>query len=251
MGYLCVAFREPRPAGSGEVEFLSGLANQAAIAIENARLHSEVRKLATLEERERISEDLHDGIIQSIYATGLGLEECVKLIERDPRKLAPKLEAAIENMNTVIRDVRNYIVGLQPEALHEVGLSRSLDDLARALALNTLLRVKLEVEPGIDGALTQEQCGNLFQICREALTNVVKHAGASRVVMTLGRANGVLRLRVEDDGEGFDPVNRPTGGQGLRNMEERARRLGGSWSIVRASGGGTRIVVEFPLGRAA
>lgn len=251
VGSLCVAFREQRPAGSDEVEFLSGLANQAAIAIENARLHSEVRRLAALEERERISEDLHDGIIQLIYATGLGLRECVKLIERDPRKLPPKLEAAIENLDTVIRDVRNYIVGLQPQALHEVGLSRSLDDLARALALNTLLRVELEVEPGLDGALTEEQCGNLFQICREALTNVVKHAGASRVVLTLGRANGVLRLCVEDDGRGFDPANRPTGGQGLRNMEERARRLGGSVNIIRASGSGTRIVVEFPLGEAA
>lgn len=252
VGDLCVGYLAARPIDTPDlVECLTGVTNLAAIAIENARLHSEVRKLATLEERERISEDLHDGVIQLIYATGLGLKECVKLIERDPQKLVPKLEAAIKNLDTVIRDVRNYIVGLQPEALHEVGLSRSLGDLARALALNTLLRVKLEVEPGLDGALTQEQRGNLFQICREALTNVVKHAGASRVVMTLGRANGVLCLCIEDDGGGFDPVNRPTSGQGLRNMEERARRLGGSVNIIRASGSGTRIVVEFPLGRAA
>jgi signal transduction histidine kinase/HAMP domain-containing protein len=247
VGDLCIGYRTVRTMGQDEVEFLSGLANLAAIATETARLHWEVRELATLEERERISQDLHDGIIQLIYATGLGLRECAKLVERDPRKLVPKLDAAIDNLNTVIRDVRNYIVGLQPEALHEVGLSRSLDDLARGLALNTLLRVELEVEPGLDGALTQEQRGNLFQICREALTNVIKHARASRVVLTLGRANGVLCLSVEDDGTGFNSGNRPAGGQGLRNMQERARRLGGSVNIIRASGSGTRIVVEFPL----
>ena len=247
VGNLCVASREPRPVGPDELEFLSGLANQATIAIEKARLHREVRELARLEERERIGQDLHDGIIQSIYATGLGLEECVRLADEAPGEVKTRLPQLIDGLNAVIRDVRNYIVGLAPERLQDRDLSRALADLARGLSLNALLDLDLSVEPGIDGVLTPEQTGHLFHICREALTNVLKHAGASRVVLTLGRANGILRLSVEDDGAGFDPARRPPSGQGLRNMGERARRLGGSFSIESAPGRGTRIGVEVPL----
>ena len=247
VGNLCVGYRTARPVVPDELDFLNGLAAQAAIAIENARLHREVRDLAALEERERIGQDLHDGIIQSIYAAGLGLEECVRLAEEEPQEVKPKLEAAIESLNTVIRDVRNYVVGLQPEELQGRGLSRSLADLTRGLALNALLHAELEVEPGIDGTLTPEQVGQLFHICREALTNVVKHAHASRVALTVERRNGNLLLAVEDDGVGFEPDQHETPGQGLRNMGERARRLGGSFGVESAPGRGTRITVEVPL----
>ncbi|MBI4594705.1 MAG: GAF domain-containing protein [Candidatus Rokubacteria bacterium] len=249
VGHLCVGYRLARLVEREELEFLEGLANQAAIAIENARLHREVRNLATLEERERIGQDLHDGIIQSIYATGLGLEECVRLAEEDPREMKPKLEAAIEGLNTVIRDVRNYIVGLQPKELQERGLSRSLADLAGGLALNALLHAELDVEPGIDATLTAEQTGHLFHICREALVNVVRHAEASRVSLNLKRENGALLLAVEDDGIGFDPACRSPSGQGLHNMRERARRLGGEFNMTSAEGRGTRIALRLPLGR--
>jgi signal transduction histidine kinase len=250
VGNLCVGYLGERPVGEDELEVLGGLANQAAIAIENARLHREVRELARLEERERIGQDLHDGIIQSIYATGLGLEECARLAEEDPREVKPRLEAAIEGLNTVIRDVRNYVVGLQPEELQERGLSRSLADLSHGLALNALLHVRLDIEPGADSGLSPEQIGHLFHICREALTNVVKHARASRVAVTLRRENDLLLLRVEDDGVGFDPEGRAGSGQGLRNMEERARRSGGEFTVTSAERRGTRIVVELALERA-
>ncbi|MFQ5848020.1 MAG: ATP-binding protein [Candidatus Methylomirabilales bacterium] len=251
VGYLCVGHHETRPVGSDELEFLSGLANQATIAIEKARLHREVRELARLEERERIGQDLHDGIIQSIYATGLGLEECLKLVGGVPQEVGPKLMEAIQSLNVVIRDVRNYVVGLQPEELHGRGLSGALADLSRGLVLNALLNAELEVEPGTDEALSPDQAANLFQISREALTNVVKHAGASQVILTLRRADGVVCLAVEDDGAGFDPDLWGGGGQGLRNMGERARRLGGSLSVESAPGRGTRIRVEIPLAEPA
>jgi signal transduction histidine kinase len=251
VGNLCVGYRIARRVGRDELAFLEGLATQAAIAIENARLHREVRDLTRLEERERIGQDLHDGIIQSIYATGLGLEECVRLAEEEPREVKPRLEAAIQSLNTVIRDVRNYLVGLAPERLQGRDLGRALADLASGLSLNALVDLDLAVEPGVDATLTPEQVGHLFHICREALTNVVKHAGASRVVLTLRRVNGLLRLSVEDNGAGFDPARRSASGQGLRNMGERVRRLGGALSIESASGRGTRITVEVPPEEAA
>jgi signal transduction histidine kinase len=143
VGNLCVGFRTSRVVEQDELEFLEGLGNQAAVAIENARLHREVRERAALEERERIGQDLHDGIIQSIYATGLGLEECVRLAEEEPREVKARVETAIESLNTVIRDVRSYIVGLQPEHLQEWGLAASLGHLTRGLALNAPLQAEL------------------------------------------------------------------------------------------------------------
>lgn len=251
VGNLCVASRGPRAVTPDELEFLSGLANQATIAIENARLHREVRDLARLEERERIAQDLHDGIIQSIYATGLSLEECAKLPDEEPREVRAKVTQAIQGLNRVIRDVRNYVVGLQPEGLQEGGLGRALADLTQGLALNALLDAELEVEPGIDESLSPDQTSHLFQISREALTNVVKHAGASRVVLTLARLSGIIRLSIVDDGTGFDPDHPSVSGRGLRNMEERARRLGGKLRIESRPGRGTRITVEVPQEEAA
>jgi signal transduction histidine kinase len=247
VGNLCVASREPRSVSPDELEFLSGLANLATIAIETARLHGEVRDLARLEERERIAQDLHDGIIQSIYAAGLGLEECARLAGEDPEEVSRRLGESIETLNSVIRDVRNYVVGLQPEGLQERGLSRFLTDLARGLALNALLHAELDVDPGVDGALNPEQTGHLFHICREALTNVVKHASASHATLRIERGKGILLLTVMDDGVGFDPSQPRGAGQGLRNMEERARRLGGALCVASAPGRGTRITVEVPL----
>jgi signal transduction histidine kinase len=104
VGYLCVASRQSRSVGPDELEFLSGLANQATIAIENARLHREVKDLARLEERERIGQDLHDGIIQSIYVTGLGLEECMRLVDEAPGEVKTRLKQLIDGLNVVIRD---------------------------------------------------------------------------------------------------------------------------------------------------
>ena len=247
VGDLCVGYRAPRVVDREQMDFLQGLANQAAIAIENARLHGEVRDLARLEERDRIGRDLHDGVIQSIYATGLGLEECMRLAAEGSPEVKPRLEEAIEGLNTVIRDVRNYLVGLDPEELQGRDVAGALDGLVRGLALNSLLAADLSVEEGIDRLLTRDQVIHLFQICREALTNVIRHARASRVALSLGRDDGSVRLRVEDDGVGFEPGARPGVGRGLRNMSERARRLGGELSVTSAQGRGTRIALRIPL----
>ena len=247
VGNLCVASRESRSIGPDEIEFLTGLANQATIAIEKARLHGQVKVLTRLEERERIGQDLHDGIIQSIYATGLGVEECVRLTDEAPGEVKARLEQVIEDLNVVIRDVRNYIVGLGPEGFQDGDLGQALADLARGLSLNGQIDLDLSVEPGINGALTPEQAGQFFHICREALTNVVKHALASRVALTIKRGKGVLLLTVKDDGVGFDPSHHACAGQGLRNMAERARRLGGSLNVESAPDLGTRMTLELPL----
>jgi signal transduction histidine kinase len=248
VGYLCVGYPGARAVGPDERRFLERLANQAAIAIENARLTGEVRDLATLEERQRIALDLHDGIIQSIYATGLGLEECVRIAEVEPWEVKPRLEQAIDNLNAVIGSVRNYIVGLGPEELERRGLARALGDLVQGLALNGLPAPDLSVDDGIDAALSAEQTAHLFHICQEALTNVVKHARASRVAIALRREDGRVVLTVADDGIGLEGPGPAATGRGLRNMAERARRGGGELLFARPAGGGTQVAVSLPLG---
>lgn len=250
-GNLCVGYRVLHQMDQDEREFLKGLANLAVVAMENARLHRQVQHMAALKERERIAADLHDGIIQSIYGTGLKLFECMQLAEENPGEMKRRVAETIEDLNTAIQDIRNYIVGLQSEDLQEGELSHSLTDLVRRMALNTRLEAEIKVEPAVDGLLTEEQTWHLFQICRESLTNVVKHARASTVVLTLGTVDGNLRLSVEDDGIGFDSAHRSPVGHGLRNIEERIRRLGGALLIESVAGCGTRISVECPVKDAA
>lgn len=249
IGALCVGTRALREFVQTDVDLLSGLASQAAIAIENARLHSQVRSLAALEERERISKDLHDGIIQSIYATGLALEDSIQLVDEDPAKAKERLEQAIEDLNQVIRDVRNYIFNLQPGVLLGKEFSQALEDLVKGFKINSLVDAELAVEKGIDGLLSQEQKSHLFHIAREALANVAKHAAATRVRLAFFRAPDGLTLSIEDNGVGLNSGKPPrTGGQGLKNIGDRAKLLGGDFAVASGCGRGTRLVVNIPAG---
>jgi signal transduction histidine kinase len=237
---------EGRPTPVAELGLPTGVGDRAVAAIE-ARLQHEGRTLARREEPGWIAQDLHDGVIQSIYATGLGLQECLRLLDEDPRKARRKLAEAIDRLNIVICDVRSYLAGLQPEGLRVQGLSGALRELARGLERNARLVAELEVEPGVDAILGPEEARHLFHVCREALTNVVKHARGSRVQLTLGRSNDVVRLSVKDDGVGFDRLHDPASGRGLRNIGDRVRHLRGTLSVDSAPGQGTRIVVDLPL----
>lgn len=248
VGSLCVGFLDVRIVDAEEREFLRGLANQATIAIETARLHDEARELTRLEERERIAADLHDGIIQSIYAAGLGLEECVRLADDATDQIKPRLDALIDALNLVIRDVRNYVVGLAPERLQGRDLGQALAELVRGLSLNGLLDLDLALDPDLRDSVVPEQATELFQVCREALTNVVRHARASRVRLSVGRSGAEIVTVVEDDGVGFEFPRRGNAGHGLRNIRERARRMHGDLAVETAPGRGTRIVVTIPAG---
>lgn len=248
IGALCVGNRVAREFMQMDVDLLSGLASQAAIAIENARLHRQVRSLAALEERERISKDLHDGIIQSIYATGLGLEDGIHLVDEDPAQAKQRLEQAIEDLNEVIKDVRNYIFHLQPEMLHGKDFQEALADLVKGLRINSLVDTELVVSQGIDNVLSQEEKIHVFNIVREALANVAKHARASEARVELSHSANGLMLSIEDNGVGINSEGARTTGQGMRNIAERAKLLGGGLDIESGVGTGTRLVVTIQPG---
>ncbi len=220
------------------------LASHAAIAIENARLYQQVQRLAVLEERERIGMDLHDGIIQSIYAVGLTLEYCNLLLDEDPASAKSQLSQAISGLNEVIRDIRNYILDLRPQRFQGKDLPSGLFELIRAFRANTLIQAELRVDAEGDLGLTQGQASGLFHIAQEALANVAKHARAHNVSVILARADDHVALTVRDDGRGFDQEHVTAyQGHGLRNMDARARLLGGQLSVQSTPGNGSSVTV--------
>jgi two-component system sensor histidine kinase DevS len=251
MGVLHVANRTPTHFSEHDAKLLQAFANLAAVAVENARLYEQVQSLAVLEERQRIGMDLHDGVIQSIYAVGLNLEECSEEVFNQPSDVRVRLEKAINDLNQVIKDIRNYIFDLRPRALESTNLADALSALIRELRVNSLVDANLVVDGGRDlsSMLTEDQVTNLFHIAQEALTNVQKHARASAVEARLTTRNGVLRLAISDNGVGFAPGrDSDPGHRGLRNMAERAQSLGGRLSLESAPGKGTSVVVDVPLG---
>lgn len=229
-------------------EMLRTFAAHAAIAIENARLYQHVQDLAVLEERDRIGMDLHDGVIQSLYATGLTLENCLEDLADDAEQVPAQLQKAIHHLNQTIADIRSYIFNLRPAVLAGTDLAGAVGSLLQELKVNALLDVQLIEESGACRGLSDGQIDALFHVARESLTNVRRHAQASSVRARLEQKDGVFRMTIADDGVGFDP-SKTGGGQGLPNMRERIAALGGELKIRRVDGTGTELAIEVPLSR--
>jgi signal transduction histidine kinase len=222
-------------------------ARHAGIAIDNARLHAQSRLLAVAEERERIGRDLHDGIIQSLYAVALSLEDVPDLMADSADDAAARVDAAIESINLSIRDIRNFIYGLRPEAVDGSQVLAGVAALAEELRHGGLVDVAVELDPLADPRLTPEDGTELLNLVREALSNAARHARARRIGVALKRTGEGPVLMVEDDGIGFD-LNRPVGAghHGIANMRARALAIGGELELYSAPQSGTRIVLRLP-----
>jgi signal transduction histidine kinase len=200
----------------------------------------------SLEERVRIGRDLHDGIIQSIYAIGLGLGDCRQMMKETPGEAEVKLAKAIVDLNMVIRDVRNFIVGLEPEALKGRELKTALESLVATMNESRSTRFSFNIDPQAADRLNAGQATHLLQIAREVLSNSLRHARANTTVISLQMRDGGVQLEVRDDGVGFDQTNLNGTGFGLRNIEARARELGARKDIATAPGKGTHVTIEIP-----
>lgn len=229
---------------------VEAFARHAGLAIHNARLHEELQRLAVLRERDRIGQDLHDGIIQALYAVSLSLEDMSESLVSDPADASERADRAIEAIHSIIRDIRNFIMGLRPEALSEADLAAGLTALADEFRSSTL--VDVVVESGSRYQLSPDATLQLMHLTREALSNVARHASASLVRVSLTSEDGLLRLTISDDGRGFDPeAAREPGHHGLVNMRARAESLGGRLSVESQPGQGARVLLELPLAAAA
>lgn len=229
-------------------ELVEMFARHAGIAIQNARLHLGIQQLAVIDERLRISRDLHDGIIQGIYAVSLSLEDVLELIETDRAEATARVDRAIDRLHTAIADIRQFIVGLGTGS--DTGLRGALETMAADLFSGTSIDVTLDIAGAaqLDGRLHPEANHELLQIAREAVSNVARHSGARNAALSLVVEGDEAILRVEDDGVGFDPDRRARSGHfGLANLRDRATAVAGSLSIGSEPGKGTRIIVRLPL----
>lgn len=247
VGVMCVASCKPRSFDEREQNLLAAIGSWAGITVENAYLHRQARRLAVLEERERIGMDLHDGIIQSIYAVGLALDYARVSLDEDTGQSREKIEQAIEGLNSVIRDIRSYIQDLRPRQFVGEDLMQGLQRLVDEYRANTLAEASLQGPRNGLTALPPSHATALFHICQEALANAAKHSDASRVEVRLWTTRDRVLLEVADDGRGFDLRKMSvTLGHGLSNMHIRARKVGGDVEISSAPGEGTTVLAWVP-----
>ena len=225
------------------VRLVETFADQASVAIEYARAQVELRRLGLMEERERIAKDMHDGIIQSLFAVGMGLQATAS--RAGSPQTAERVEAAVTELDRVIRDLRNYIFGLRPGILADRQLDGALRSLGQEASERTGLPVDVEIDPEVAAALSSRS-HEIVQLTREALSNVSRHAHAKHATVRLARSGSKAALTIDDDGVGFDPRRNPRG-SGLGNMRARATALGGRLTVTSSRGEGTRVRASFPV----
>ena len=248
IGCLSIVYRKqfrPRPADAKVIELIA-----AAIGIEEDRKRaeesnrmSERRLRLLIEERERLSRDLHDGIIQSIYAVGLGLEDCRKDATCLSPECAANLKDATENLNAVIRDIRLCIMALQEPLVIGAGLHAVMDSLIKRLCGNRCDAVRFDFDPDVERMVTAEEAMHIVFVMREALSNSLRHARPDHIVISLSNRRGKVQLKIEDDGCGFDSET-VKNGLGLDNMRARAQELNARLKIDSGSRG-TRVVLDI------
>ena len=244
IGGLWVSRRRGRPVFSQETaQTVESFAKQVSVALASARARRELSRLVLLEERERIARELHDGIIQSLFAVGMGLQGAALMVP--DREVERRIEGAVEELDRVIRDLRRYVFGLRPGILADQRLDEALRSLAREFEAASGLVVEVDVDPQVAAELTP-LAPQVVQMAREGLSNVARHARAQRCWLRLKGSGAGAVLAVEDDGVGFDPAQARSGGQGLRNLRERAEALGGSVRVTSAPGRGTSVRVHLP-----
>jgi signal transduction histidine kinase len=233
-----------QPLPEPELRLLTTIADQVAVAAENARLEARARNHVAQEERARLARELHDSVSQAIYGIALGMRTALTLLERDPTRAAAPLEHALPLAEAALIEMRALIFDLRPDALEAEGLVMALEKQAAALRARHGLVVHLHAEAEPSASLAAKEA--LYRIAREALHNTVKHARAGVVDLTLHGHGDDLVLELHDDGLGFDPRHVPPEHLGLRKMRERAAQVGGSLEVESAMGLGTWIRVRVP-----
>jgi two-component system, NarL family, sensor histidine kinase DevS len=248
LGVLCLATHDARLLDELELQFLETISFWVGMVVENVRLNLQQRRLAVLEERERIGMDLHDGVIQSIYAVGLILDHARLLMEEDPNFARQRIEQAVNDLDKTIRDIRAYILDLRPRQLNDENLLDGVQRLVNEFRVNTLIDVSLHGSKEGLYELPPNKATALFHICQEALANIAKHARARHVNVTLWKTGGRALLEVSDNGKGFDFQKvKFSLGHGLTNMQTRARNVGGDIDISTDPGEGTTIMAWVPF----
>lgn len=237
-------------AGGGEFteddeQLIVALATAAGVAIENARLHARARELDVVTDRERIARDLHDTVIQRLFATGLLLQGASRMAGSTNAELGERIQEAVDDLDETIRQIRSTIFAL---GVHQAGASLRAEilDVIAEYSQTLGFDPRVRLDGPIDAAVPDDVAEHILSVLREALSNVARHANARRVDVLLDVGDDVL-LRVTDDGVG--PSSEGGAGFGLRNMRSRAETLGGKMTLEPAMGGGSRLEWRIPMSR--
>jgi signal transduction histidine kinase len=270
IGLVAMALWRRREMGGGapakslelarmEMETLARLAiasNQQAEALQkerDARQQVEADSHVTQEllarsrdEKVRLGRDLHDGIIQSLYAAGLTLESARPLIATKPGEADLRIAQSVQALNAAIRELRGFIAGLSPESLRATEFSRALDAALAGLSSGREVRIDVQIDDDAAALLAENQSTEVLQVAREAVSNALRHGGASAVTLRMHKGDHAFCLLIQDNGAGFTAPSAPADGHGLRNMQARADRMGGTLAVSSKPGDGTRVLLTVP-----
>ncbi|MGC9334647.1 MAG: histidine kinase, partial [Anaerolineae bacterium] len=248
-GAISLFYDHPRAFSAEEIQLAKSFANQAALAVENARLRTKAQEAAVAAERNRLARDLHDAVTQTLFSASLIAEVLPRLWERNPDEGRQRLGELRELTRGALAEMRTLLLELRPAALEEAHLTDLLRQLAESVTGRARVPVAFESEGACD--LSAEVKVALYRIAQEALNNVAKHAGAGEATVRLHCWPGRVELCVCDDGLGFDPASLPPDSLGLGIMRERALAIGAKLSVESQAGQGTeiRVVWQAPEGR--
>jgi signal transduction histidine kinase len=214
-------------------ELVIGLASAAGIGIENARLHTRVQELALVEDRERIARDLHDTVIQRLFATGLSLQGIVRLLRADPTAAEERIQLAVDDLDLTVKHIRSAIFGLEASrAMNRDSLRQRLVAIAQDAAATLGFDARVLVDGPIDTGVSDDLAADLVAALREGLSNVARHAHATAVDVEVSAHGDRLVLKVIDNGTGpSEPADREAEPHGLKNLATRAAHHGGSLEL--------------------
>jgi PAS domain S-box-containing protein len=242
-GVLLLYYAAPRTFSDEEHDLALLYADQAALAVENARLRAEAGEIAVVRERSRLARDLHDAVTQMIYSATLVAEALPKVWERDPDEGLRNLHKLRQLVRGSLAEMRTLLFELRPAALETADLGELVSQLGDALTGRT--RIPVEVILDGEAEIPEEVKIVLYRITQEAFNNIEKHAGAQQVKVSLDRNPQLVRLEIVDDGHGFDPTVVSGEHMGLRIMHERAQGIAASLQVDSQLGQGTRILVDW------
>ena len=224
-------------------ELVIALAGAAGIAIDNARLHARVADIAMFEDRERIARELHDTVIQRLFATGLTLQATTRLVDRP--EVVDRLQSMVEDLDETVRHVRSAIFELHAARLPGDSLRQAVLALCAESSRSMGFEPRVHFDGPVDSSVDEAVADHVLAVLQEALSNVTRHAAATKVEVSVVTADGELQVTVTDDGRGL--TDAVSGGRGLENMRARASRLGGEAAWEPAPGGGTILRWRVPL----
>jgi signal transduction histidine kinase len=247
LGGMVLGSRAERSMSDEELSLLAAIGQEVGMAVENARLYDRAQQMAAMEERNRLAQELHDSVTQSLYSLTLYAEAAARMLEAGQSEEAARhLRELGDTAREALQEMRLLIFELKPLALEKAELAEAIRARLDAVESRVGLKVNLRVtgDAVIDNPLKLE----LYHLACEALNNVLKHAGARSVSVLLTLSPDNLVLEVNDDGKGFDlQAGRASGGLGLAGMEQRAHRVGGELCLQSAPGRGTKVSFRASL----